>query len=94
MIEKWWDMREWRPTMSDWIPIEDRLPKIGNLVWLAVHGSITYVTIAKGEGEMVVEKWWDMWNVDSDGECVDIDGTATHWQPFVIPEPPKEPNDD
>jgi len=80
--------------MTDWIPVEDRSPNIGDLVWLAVHGIITYVTIAVGAGMVEIENWWDMWNVGSDGECVEVHGTATHWQPFVIPELPKEPNDE
>ncbi len=80
--------------MSEWIRCENRLPSVGHFVWLAVHGVIPYVTIARGEGMVVVEKWWDVWNVDKDAKAVDVTNMATHWQPFEIPEPPKEANDE
>ena len=35
-------------------------------------------------------EWWDSYNrSDPEGECLTLYG-VTHWQPFVLPEPPEE----
>lgn len=66
--------------MSEWISVEDRLPK-GEFDWVLVYADGAISTIAFNKNKGFFEPiGYSCWNISID--------SITHWQP--LPEPPKE----
>lgn len=75
--------------MSEWIRVEDELPRCGDPVIAAcrdyrVDGLPPAVVPARFNLDR--EEWFDVDNLDSDGDEVRL-FRVTHWMP--LPEPPK-----
>jgi len=79
--------------MSNWIPVEERLPEIGRAVWL-YDGELIWV----GCRDMVDSKHWlfgrsygHYWRDENGWACdneIDDQYQPTHWK--TLPNPPKK----
>lgn len=71
--------------MADaWVSVKERLPEPGKNCW---------VSLPRKQGVPQVFVAQRMWN--GDGWCIPGSefhdaGRVTHWQPYVVPAPPKE----
>lgn len=78
--------------MSDWISVEDELPKDGDsvIVWGALHHNSCH-TSNEGLYDSAQETWFAV-QTDGNGDCWRIYG-VTHWMPMPdgpAPEPTAE----
>ena len=73
---------------SDWISVNDRLPKINErvLVCKTFSDGTSFTSIATYTGKEKIHDLYHYWWFTDDG--FDIDG-ITHWQPIVLPKKEK-----
>lgn len=75
---------------SDWISVKDRLPELGEYVFIAIEMKYEYET----QMEIVVDIGW--LNNDGDFDMINdwYEGQQhfkiTHWQKVVLPDLPKK----
>lgn len=72
---------------SDWISVEDNLPKLGEDVLVCIEivdGSDVFQIICKGYLDMYKNPHCPIgvWCIDNEGIYTD---SITHWQPIVLP---------
>lgn len=80
--ERWCDLK----TVSDWISVNDRLPKIGEIVLFTGNN--------KFGNKFIVQRGLfdgEVWRCDY-GHVLDSSTPVTHWMP--LPELPKEVNNE